>query len=125
MYHHRDHAMCSSVTLTKLAFLAKIEEGHNYVERQCVMHKNHYNLLPYFVGDYELEKIENVLKERGDNSGASEVNVYRRKAMLRDTKHYATEFSENDWTQRLHRCLEYPGYNIMYTATLGTRQMSN
>lgn len=82
MYHHKNHAMCSNVTVSKISFIAKIVESYNYVERHCGAHRSHYNFLPYFVGDHKLETSENKLKEKGDDDRAAEVNEYRKRAML-------------------------------------------
>jgi len=121
IYQHKEHAMCSNVTLSKLSFMTQIEETHNYVEHHCRVHRSHYNFSPYFVGDYALERVENSLKEKGDDDRVAEVNKYRKRAILRETKYNAFELVENDWTQCLQKCLEYPGFNIMFTATLGNR----
>lgn len=102
IYEHSQHVMCSQVIFSQIGLIVTIQEQEKYVSHRCREHTNHFSLLPYFMGDSQLNRVYGDLVQQGDDKGAAFLDWYVKKARL--DKHYYVD--ENQWTEQLSKCLE-------------------
>lgn len=131
VYGHKRHLTYSSASFTQLVGLLKTEDLCEYKKflRSCSNKACHASYYPYLYADEQCEFMFNELKECGHITPAEhELMEGQLKKIQSELTRYvkgsssgsasAGCYRENDWTHRLHLCLQFNNIDSEFTARL-------
>ena len=132
IYQHKHHLAYSSSSFTQLVELLKMEDLCEYKKflRPCRNTKAcHASLYPYLFADEQCEYMFTDLKETGDITPKEHKSMEDQlKKIQGELAEYVKQsssvsafagcYKENDWTHRLHLCLQFNNIDSEFTARL-------